>query len=235
LRLSAGTLHFLRAGGEVICVVRVASVIVLVSLILVPAVVRSQGQAQSATDGARYQVRSGDVLDFEYRQTPELNQSAPVQTDGYISLRMLGDFKVAGLTLDEIRRVVLDAAEKRLKSPEVFVLLKEYERPYFIAGGEVGTPGRFDLRGPTTLMQAIFIAGGLRPNTSKTEVLLFRRIDEEWAEVQSFDLKSMVRAGQEPQDPLLRSGDLLLVPQSQTSKVERFVKWTSIGIFFPLY
>src|SRR6266576_3462273 len=72
----------------------------------------------------RYLLHPGDVLDIEYRYTPEFNQTVSVQPDGYISLQMGGDLKVAGRNLDQVGNLILTRVRARLESPELTVVLK---------------------------------------------------------------------------------------------------------------
>ena len=79
----------------------------------------------------------GDVLDIQYRYTPEFNQTVTVQPDGFISLEIGGDVKVAGRNLEQVRNIILTKARTRLASPELIVVLKEFQKPYVVVAGEV--------------------------------------------------------------------------------------------------
>src|SRR5437870_9876982 len=65
----------------------------------------------------RYRLQPGDVLEVQYRYSPEFNQTVTVQPDGYVSLEIGGDVKVAGLTIEETRRAILRKAAARLQDP----------------------------------------------------------------------------------------------------------------------
>src|SRR5207249_4925094 len=72
---------------------------------------------------------------------------------------------------------------KILHDPVINVELKDFEKPYFIVGGEVGHPGKFDLRGDTSVAQAVAIAGGLRDSAKHSQILLFHRVPDGWLQV----------------------------------------------------
>src|SRR2546423_1215118 len=108
----------------------------------------------------RYVLHPGDVLGIEYRYTPEFNQTVSIQPDGYISLQMGGDLKVAGRNLEQVRTLILTRARARLESPELTVVLKEFQKPYVVVSGEVAQPGKFELREQLTAVQAVLLAGG---------------------------------------------------------------------------
>jgi polysaccharide export outer membrane protein len=120
-----------------------------------------------------------------------------------------------------------------LKDPEVTLTLKEFEKPYFEVGGEVANPGRFDLRGDTTAIEAIARAGGFKTNSAKhSQVILFRRVGPTLAKAEILNLKAVTQPPFTESDTALRSGDVLIVPQNRVSKIERFVKWVNIGAYW---
>ena len=108
----------------------------------------------------RYVLHPGDVLDIQYRYTPEFNQTVTVQPDGFISLEIGGDLKVAGRNLEQVRNGILTKARTRLASPELIVVLKEFQKPYVVVAGEVAQPGKFEMREKLTAIQAVLLAGG---------------------------------------------------------------------------
>lgn len=181
----------------------------------------------------RYKLQPDDVLEVSYRYTPEYNQTVSVQPDGFISLQVVGDVRVGGLTLDGAKVAVVKKAALTLNEPEVSLVLKEFEKPHFVVGGEVERPGKFELRGRTTAIEAIALAGGLKTGRAKhSQVILFRRTGLDTGETKILNLKRIMDSGQLQEDVTLRTGDLLLIPQNKVSKVERFIKWSSVGVFW---
>ena len=182
----------------------------------------------------RYRIQPSDVIEVHYRYTPEFDQTVTVQPDGYIALQIVGDLKLQGLTLDQVKAAILAKANLRLKDPEITLVLKDFEKPYFVVGGEVANPGRFEMRGQVTAVQAIAMAGGFKAASAKhSQVVLFRRVGPDLAKTEILNLKSAMSA--KNTEPLadLRAGDMLIVPQNAVSKIERFVKWANIGTYIP--
>jgi polysaccharide export outer membrane protein len=198
------------------------------------------GQKQAprlGTFGAeeRYVLHSGDVLDIQYRYTPEFNQTVTVQPDGYISLEMGGDLKVAGRNLEQVRNGILARARTRLQSPELTVVLKEFQRPYVVVAGEVAQPGKFELRENLTAVQAVLLAGGFKDSAKSSQILVFRKLNAETAEVRSLNFKTMTRTSDLENDLTLQPGDMILVPRNRLSKIERYVRLASLATFlYPL-
>ena len=190
------------------------------------------GSGKFASREPRYRLEPNDVVELQYRYTPEYNQTVNVQPDGFVTLQLLGDVKLGGLTLTEGRAAVLDRARTRLRDPEITLLLKEFEKPHFVVGGEVNSPGRFELRGNITVNEAIAMAGGLKAASAKhSQVLLVRRVNETFADARVLDLKEILRTKAFAEDQTLRAGDMVIVPQNVISKIERFVKWVNIGVY----
>src|SRR6185437_7219535 len=124
----------------------------------------------------RYTLRSGDSFDLNFQFSPEFNQTLIVQPDGFVSLREVGDMHVSGLTLPEVQKRIETKYATILKQPVISVVPRDLEKSYLIAMGEVARPGKYELRGPITVTEAIAIAGGLAPDRAKhSEVVLFRR------------------------------------------------------------
>lgn len=178
----------------------------------------------------RYRVGKGDALSIQFSFVPEFNQAATVQPDGFVNLREVGDLHVEGLTAPEIAEKVHQRYSKILNDPVVTVTLTDFEKPYFIVGGQVAHPGKFDLRGDTTLAEAIEIAGGFTDRSKHSEVLLFRKVSDNWVEARKLNMKAMLRAGNLAEDLHLQPGDMLFVPQNRISKIERFLPLPHPGI-----
>jgi protein involved in polysaccharide export with SLBB domain len=183
----------------------------------------------------RYKLEFGDQFDVSFELSPEFNQSVTVQPDGYITLRGAGDVHVAGQTVPELTETLKQAYAKILKNPVISVVLKDFEKPYFIADGQIGRPGKYELRGDTTLTQAIAMAGGFQDTAKHSQVLLFRRVNSEWLSAKIFNVKEMEKSGNLHEDPYLHPGDMLFVPKNRFSKIRPFIPTASMGTFAKTY
>lgn len=219
-------------------------------LVLIPSA-RAKGQAkQSATSptpvqagpraddpklqrrNPRYQLCRDDVLEVNFSLTPEFNQTVTIQPDGYITLHGAGSLYVEGQTIPEVSELIRHAYAKVLHDPIITVDLKDFEKPYFIVGGQVGHPGKYDLRGDTTVIQAVEIAGGFTNESKHSQVWLFRRVSNDWMESHQIDVKKMLRSGKLNEDAELQPGDMLFVPKSTIAKVQRYLPVATMGSYF---
>lgn len=195
---------------------------------------RQSGQAPTlGTFGneERYVLHSGDVLDIQYRYTPEFNQTVTVQPDGFVSLEIGGDVKVSGRNLEQVRSIILAKARMRLASPELVVVLKEFQKPYVVVAGEVAQPGKLEMREDLTALQAVLLAGGFKDSAKSSQVLVFRKLNASTAEVKSLNFKSLKQTGDLENDLTLQPGDMILVPRNRLSKIERYVRIASLATF----
>jgi len=179
----------------------------------------------------RYRLQPGDVLEVQYRYSPEFNQTVTVQPDGYVTLEIGGDLKVAGFTIEETRQAILRQASKRLQDPVATIVLKEFQKPYFVVAGEVATPGKIEMRERVTAIQAIMLAGGMKETAKSSQVVVFRKINSDMAEVKLLNLKSVRRTSDLENDLTLQAGDMVFVPRDRISKIERFMKLASVAAF----
>jgi polysaccharide export outer membrane protein len=179
----------------------------------------------------RYTLNAGDVLDIQYRYTPEFNQTVIVQPDGFISLQIGGDLKVAGRDLAQVRNLILAQVKTRLETPEITVILKEFQRPFVVVAGEVAQPGRLEMREKMTAVQAVMMAGGFKDSAKSSQIIVFRKLNADTAEVRSLNFKSLTRTRDLENDLTLQPGDMILVPRNRLSKLERYVRIASLATF----
>ncbi len=191
-------------------------------------------EPQLQTRDPRYAIRAGDSFDVTFELSPEFNQSVTVQPDGFITLKGVGDVRVAGQTVPQLTKTLHDAYDKILNDPLVVVVLKDFEKPYFTAGGQLNHPGRYELRGDVTLTEAVAMAGGFNDNARHSQVLLFRRVNDQWLEAKIFNVKHMLKEGDLHEDPVLKPGDMLFVPHNTLSKIKPFIPNSAVGGYFPI-
>jgi polysaccharide biosynthesis/export protein len=195
----------------------------------VPAESRSDADHVAPTErNPRYKICRDDVLLLSFPLSPELNQRVIVQPDGFISLQNVGDVYVQGLTVRELVEAVKKAYAQVLHDPIVDVDLADFQKPFFTVLGQVGKPGQYDLRYDVTVTQAIAVAGGFA-SSGKTQVLLYRAVSSNWAEVRELKINDILKGKNISEDVHLRPGDMIFVPEKAITKFQRYVPYT-IGL-----
>ncbi len=202
----------------------------ILALFLSSAYLLAQSSGFSERD-ARYRLQAEDKIEVQYRYTPEYNAAVSVQPDGFVSLPLIGAVKLSGLTTDEATSAIRGKASDKLNDPEVLVLLKEYVKPYFVIAGEVGHPGRIDLHGDVSLVEAIALGGGFKDSSHRKQVILLRKSSAEQAQVSVIDVRKLMSPGGIKEDITVHSGDMVVVPRNTLSKIEPFIRLTQSGLY----
>ena len=192
----------------------------------------SSGSARTQFDERypRYRLRASDVMEITFEFTPEFNQTVTVQPDGYISLRGVKDVYVAGKSVSEVTEIVRSMYDQILQNPSVSIVLKDFEKPYVVVGGQVGHPGKFELRGDMTVTEAIAVAGGFSNSAKHSQVVLYRRAGPDLYEAKLINVKKILKTHNLAEDPHLKPGDTLFVPQNTLSKIRQFVPSPGMGV-----
>jgi polysaccharide biosynthesis/export protein len=171
------------------------------------------------------------VVQISFTVAPEFSQTLTVQPDGYVMLKDAGMVEVEGLNLEEFSEAVEKAYRGYLHDPQVAVALKDFAHPYFIVGGQVEHPGKYELRSDTTVAEAVQIAGGLTQMAKCSQVVLFRRVNDDLVAARLLDLKKMFKQRHLNEDAHLEAGDLVFVPQNAISKIAPFLTKPAMGMY----
>jgi polysaccharide export outer membrane protein len=182
-------------------------------------------QAALQKRNPRYQVHADDVLALTFPLSHEFDQpNVMVQPDGYINIQGEDSVYVQGLSAPEIAQVLKKAYAGTLHDPIISVDLVDFQKPYFLASGQVGKPGQYDLRHETTVSEGIAIAGGLVPS-AKTQVFLFHRVSTNWVEVKKLNLNDLLRGKNANEDAYLSPGDSIFVPEKFITKFRKYIPY----------
>lgn len=127
----------------------------------------------SAAGADEYRLAPGDTIEFSTVATPDLKTRATIRLDGAVTLPLIGDIDVAGLTLAKLRSKLQDVLASKvyrrrsedgrevpvmIAPDEISVTVSEY-RPIYV-NGDVSKPGEQQFRPGMTVRQAIALAGG---------------------------------------------------------------------------
>lgn len=184
---------------------------------------------------ARYRLCASDVIAVTFPLTPEFDQAVSIEPDGFAAFVGAGSVHLEGMTTDEAAAAIRSAYAKTLRDPIVTIDLKDFNKPYFVISGQVNRPGKYDLRGDMSASQAVAEAGGFNNAAKHSQVLLFHRVNGQWYQVRSLDLKRILAGRGLDEDAELESGDMLYVPQNFISKVQHFIPSSGFGAYYQLH
>jgi polysaccharide biosynthesis/export protein len=183
--------------------------------------------AASAPGNTAYQIGAQDVLEIVVFKVPELTRSVQVADSGTINLPLIGEVAAAGKTSAQVEHELsARLGATYLKNPQVNVYVKEFNSQRVTVEGAVKTPGVYPLRGKMSLMQVLATAQGAERDFASSNVMIFRTTDGQRT-AGEFDIDA-IRSGQ-AQDPLMRNGDVVVVPTSASKVVfQNFLKITPL-------
>lgn len=191
-----------------------------------PSLGAASGERQTT---APYVIGAGDTLQVTVFQVPDLSMSqAKVDAVGNIQMPLIGTIRVAGATADQLARDLEQRlAQGFLRTPRATVTVIEAASGKVTVDGAVTKPGVYELRGRTTLLQAVAMAEGPNNTADLRRVAVFRQSEgRRMAAV--FDLVE-IRSGRAI-DPVIEGDDIVVVNTSRLSKAMREVLAALPGI-----
>ena len=98
------------------------------------------------------------------------------------------------------------------------MILKEFQKPYVVVAGEVVQPGKLEMREKLTALQAVLLAGGFKDSAKSSQILVFRKLNADMAEVKVLNFKTLKHTSDLENDLTLQPGDMILVPRNRTQQ-----------------
>ncbi len=186
-----------------------------------------------------YIIHPGDTLDIKFFYNKELDEQVMVRPDGRISLQLVHDVMAAGLSTDELIKVLSTKYEPFLKDPEISVIVKKFDAQRVYVDGEVYRPGMVEMGGYMDVMQAIASAGGMKESALEDEILVIRHNGLGKPLVMKVDL-AKAKEMDPSQNIRLHAYDIVYVPKSAIAHVNTWVdlyirKNIPINLDFGLY
>jgi protein involved in polysaccharide export with SLBB domain len=178
-----------------------------------------------------YRLCKSDVLAVSFTFSPEFDQTVSVQPDGYVTLKGVKQLIAEGVTVPELEAAVSRAYTGTLHDPEVTIVLQDFDKPYFIVGGEVNHPAKYELRSDISVTEAVAIAGGLTQRAKHSQIVLFRRVSDDLVESHLLDVKQIMKSRTLAEDIRLKTGDFLFVPQNLISKIKQYLPTSSMSMY----
>jgi len=172
-----------------------------------------------------YQIQPEDQLDIVVSSAPELSRTLTVGPDGRIVMPMSQPVMAAGKGFVEVQHLLRAELSKQLRDPTVAVTPRAYAPQQIFVGGEVGTPGTYTIPGQIGALEAILMAGGMRPTARTSQVAVLRRAPNGGMMMRTVNIKNGLLNIREYNDNMqLRRGDIIYVPQSTIAEVGTFMQ-----------
>jgi polysaccharide biosynthesis/export protein len=172
----------------------------------------STANNESASSGSTSQFTLGpaDVIHVSVWKNTDLSQTVTVGPDGFISLPLLGDVRVSGLTANQLAKDLAARLSTYVVSAQVTVSVVEIRSRQVYVTGQVGKPGSYPLISPITVLQLIAQAGGLGTFANRKGIIVLRGSGAN-AQKLNFNYVAAIR-GDSKQNIVLQPGDTVIVP-----------------------
>jgi len=190
--------------------------VLLGSGVIAPALAGAQAPVAPSPerDGARatapetYRIGPEDTLQITVWKNNDISRSVLVRPDGKISLPLVNDVQAAGLTPLELRAELTRKLAEYMPTPEVSVIVSDIKSFKVSVIGEVGKPGRYELKGWVTVLDVLALAGGFTQFASRSRIVILQSDGKTMKRI-PFNYNKV--AG-EQENFYLRNNDIILVP-----------------------
>ncbi|MFN3532166.1 MAG: polysaccharide biosynthesis/export family protein [Candidatus Brocadia sp.] len=181
----------------------------------------------------------GDEVELTVYRHDDLNKKVRIPPDGVNTFPLIGEIPTKGMSIHQLRKKIKDSLSVYLVDPQISLEVSSFKGQKIFILGEVNNPGVYQIDTPTTIIEAIAKAGGYTLDGKYNSVILIRGGPEK-PELKRLDLKKTFATGDLSQNVFLKNGDVVYVPRTFISNVDRFFKhfenivrplvWTEQGI-----
>jgi polysaccharide export outer membrane protein len=177
-----------------------------------PANTAAPGAAALPAVAANYIIGPDDILSVLFWRDKDLSADVVVRPDGKISLPLLNDVQAGGLTPSQLRDAINVVARQYVEEPSVTVVVKQINSRKLFITGQVEKPGPYPMSGPTTVLQLISMAGGLKEFTDGKKILVMRTDKAGKQTGYLFNYRQVTSGKNLAQNIELQPGDTVVVP-----------------------
>ena len=158
-----------------------------------------------------YIIGPADILEIQVWKEPDFSRQALVRPDGKITLPLVGDLHVSGMTTMALKELLTNKLNDYIDGPEVTVILVESHSKNFYIIGKVTQPGTYPLMKDMTVLQAISVAGGLGEWADSDSIRIIRKSGGK-EKILHFDYKKVISGKNLEQNIVLQPNDTIVVP-----------------------
>ena len=167
--------------------------------------------APAAAVSPEYRVGESDILHINVWKEPEVSQTVTVRPDGNISLPLINEVKVSGMTPLQIQDAVTEKLKGFITNPQVTVTVTDIRSKRAFITGEVARPGGYSLNSETTVLQLIAQAGGFTTFAKRDDIVVLRFAGGKQERL-PFKYRAVVKGKNSYQNIALQPGDTVVVP-----------------------
>lgn len=185
-------------------------------LLLIVSFFLLSGSAFAEAGQVDYLVGTGDVLKISVYDNLDLATVARIDADGSMPFPLIGQVDLSGLSVARVtQRFETLLADGYLINPQVSVFIQEYRSKKVVIMGQIKTPGVYELSGPTSLLELISMAGGLRENAGD-KLTINRKVSTDGSKqkVIRIDLQQLLQNGDSTQNARILDRDSIFIAKA---------------------
>lgn len=170
-----------------------------------------------------YILQPYDTLEIKFFHNPELNDTVIIRPDGKITLQMVDEVSAAGLTPSQLDDLLTQKYGLLLNRVMISVIVRNFTEQKVYIGGEVYLPQVMTLNGRMNALQAIFMAGGFKPDAKISDVMIVSRGPDNKPLARKVNLKKALKGTIDFEEYRLKAFDIVYVPQSGIAGADQFI------------
>jgi polysaccharide biosynthesis/export protein len=171
----------------------------------------AQQPAAAPPQVPEYRIGPGDVLQLFVWREAELTREVTVRMDGVVTVPLLGDVAAAGRSPQQLAAHLQSMLARYLEAPNVTVSVSQANSARIYVLGMVSKPGVYPLTQPTTVLQALALAGGFKEFAKTGGIVIIREAEGSPSAI-PVNYKGIEAGRDLAQNILLLSGDTVVVP-----------------------
>jgi polysaccharide export outer membrane protein len=177
-----------------------------------------------SSEEVKYTLGPDDVINITVQRHAEFTGDFPINQEGKIQFRFIGDVDVQGLTKKEVEAKISKLISGYVVNPEVTVTILEYRSKFYFVIGEVAHPGKIYMRSETTTVRDAIVESGLPTIAAAMRKCTLITPDKNGKpRKKSVDVYAILYGGNLKKNLEMRSGDVLYVPSTVMAKVFRTI------------
>ena len=168
-----------------------------------------------------YTLGKEDVLRITVQNQPEFSGLFAIGPDGKLQYSYAGDIQAEGLNKDGLRQLLMEKLKRYVKVPLVSVAIAEYRSKIVYILGEVGSPGKYPMKGDVLTLRDAIVDAGLPTRDAALRRIYIVKSDTKHPEYKKVDLYNILYKGRTKDNVNLVSGDIVVVPSTVPSEINR--------------
>ncbi|MDD4182374.1 MAG: polysaccharide export protein [Candidatus Omnitrophica bacterium] len=171
-----------------------------------------------------YLIDMGDILEISVWQVEDLQRDVVVRPDGKISFPLIGDVQAAGKTIEQLREEIVGKIKLYIKVPQVSINILEFGGKKAVVLGDVEDEGVIRFNTPTTVLEAIALAGGFdKIKANMDRIYVIRDARSEHPMVIMVNANDALKGGYVQENVLVRSGDIVYATRAMSADFNQFM------------